>query len=240
MGLRGRLARETSRTARRRAASGRSRSSAIAKPYAGPFANGAQEGGVPGSRTPGVHDVKVHIRGRYDRLGELVPRGFPNVVQVANAPTIARRQRAEGTGRLAHATRSSAHRPRDRQSRLAVPLRPRDRQHAEQLRPAGREADPPRTARSPGHDVRRRRLEPEETPPPHPALGDLSPVCRTAMHATHDRRSGQPILRPIPAATARGRGDPRQPARRRRASSTRRAAESRRATSTARAGRCTS
>ena len=58
------------------------------KTYAGPTANGVQEGGVPGSPQAGLHDVKVHIRGRYDRLGELVPRGFPVVVAVANAPII--------------------------------------------------------------------------------------------------------------------------------------------------------
>ncbi len=38
--------------------------------------------------------MKVHIRGRYDRLGELVPRGFPEVVKVANSPKI-----AAGSGR---------------------------------------------------------------------------------------------------------------------------------------------
>jgi Protein of unknown function (DUF1553)/Protein of unknown function (DUF1549)/Planctomycete cytochrome C len=65
-----------------------------AKPYTGPLANGAQEGGVPGSPHAGVHDVKVHIRGRYDRLGDLVPRGFPEVVKVADTPKI-----ASGSGR---------------------------------------------------------------------------------------------------------------------------------------------
>jgi hypothetical protein len=59
------------------------------KAATGPTANGAQEGGVPGSPHAGVHDVKVHIRGRYDRLGDVVPRGFPFVVRVAEAPTIA-------------------------------------------------------------------------------------------------------------------------------------------------------
>jgi uncharacterized protein DUF1553/uncharacterized protein DUF1549 len=44
------------------------------------FANGAQDGGVPGSPQAGVHDVKVHIRGRYDHLGELAPRGFPTIL----------------------------------------------------------------------------------------------------------------------------------------------------------------
>jgi cytochrome c553 len=60
----------------------------------GPTANGAREGGVPGSPHEGTHDVKVHIRGRYDRLGDLVPRGFPAAVKVANPPTI-----STGSGR---------------------------------------------------------------------------------------------------------------------------------------------
>jgi hypothetical protein len=45
-----------------------------------PYANGAQEGGVPGSPHAGTHDVRIHIRGRYDRLGPLVPRRFPEIV----------------------------------------------------------------------------------------------------------------------------------------------------------------
>src|SRR5262249_30656145 len=39
-----------------------------------PFVNGAQEGGVPGSPHAGTHDIRVHVRGSYARLGELVPR----------------------------------------------------------------------------------------------------------------------------------------------------------------------
>jgi hypothetical protein len=59
-----------------------------------PTANGAQEGGVPGSPHAGLHDVKVHIRGRYDRLGELVQRGFPEVVRGKTPPKI-----VSGSGR---------------------------------------------------------------------------------------------------------------------------------------------
>jgi cytochrome c553 len=40
-------------------------------------ANGIAEGGVPGSPQEGVHDVAIHRRGRYDQLGERVPRGAP-------------------------------------------------------------------------------------------------------------------------------------------------------------------
>lgn len=40
------------------------------------MANGLQEGGVPESPHAGVHDVKIHVRGKYDRLGEVAPRRF--------------------------------------------------------------------------------------------------------------------------------------------------------------------
>ena len=59
-----------------------------------PTANAAQEGGVPGSPHAGIHDVKIHVRGQYDRLGELVPRGFPEMVRGANPPAI-----TSGSGR---------------------------------------------------------------------------------------------------------------------------------------------
>jgi hypothetical protein len=60
-----------------------------------PYANGAQEGGVPGSPHAGVHDVKVHNRGRYDRLGGLVPRRFPRILAGERQTPI-----AQGSGRL--------------------------------------------------------------------------------------------------------------------------------------------
>ena len=59
------------------------------------FANGVQEGGVPESPHAGVHDVKVHIRGRYDRLGDLVPRHFPTIL-TGDAPP----PKIQGSGRL--------------------------------------------------------------------------------------------------------------------------------------------
>src|SRR5438105_3673908 len=60
-----------------------------------PVAHGLQEGGVPESAHAGIHDVQVHIRGRYDRLGKLVPRGLPRVLAGENQPPI-----TEGSGRL--------------------------------------------------------------------------------------------------------------------------------------------
>jgi hypothetical protein len=60
-----------------------------------PYANGAQEGGVPGSPHAGTHDVRIHIRGRYDRLGPLVPRRFPEIVAGREQKPI-----THGSGRL--------------------------------------------------------------------------------------------------------------------------------------------
>jgi cytochrome c553 len=59
------------------------------------FANGAQDGGVPGSPHAGVHDVRIHVRGRYARLGERVPRRFPVILAGDKQPSI-----THGSGRL--------------------------------------------------------------------------------------------------------------------------------------------
>jgi mono/diheme cytochrome c family protein len=59
------------------------------------YANGIQEGGCPKSPQAGIHDVRVHIRGRYDRLGKLVPRRFPRILAGDNQPPI-----AQGSGRM--------------------------------------------------------------------------------------------------------------------------------------------
>jgi cytochrome c553 len=59
------------------------------------YANGAQDGGVPGSPHEGVHDVRIHGRGRYDRLGDLVPRRFPEILAGTDQKPV-----ASGSGRL--------------------------------------------------------------------------------------------------------------------------------------------
>jgi hypothetical protein len=64
-------------------------------PASVPYANGAQEGGVPGSPHAGIHDIRVHIRGRYDRLGDRVPRRFPRILAGENQTPI-----TQGSGRL--------------------------------------------------------------------------------------------------------------------------------------------
>jgi len=59
------------------------------------YAHGLQEGGTPKTPHAGVHDVKIHVRGRYDRLGEIAPRRFPQVLAGDDQTPI-----TEGSGRL--------------------------------------------------------------------------------------------------------------------------------------------
>ena len=64
-------------------------------PPALPVAHGLQEGGVPQSAYEGIHDARIHIRGRYDRLGGEAPRRFPRLFAGDKQNPI-----AEGSGRL--------------------------------------------------------------------------------------------------------------------------------------------
>ena len=52
-----------------------------------PVTHAVQEGGTPKSAHEGIHDVRIHIRGRYDRLGELAPRAFPRVLASEKQPS---------------------------------------------------------------------------------------------------------------------------------------------------------
>src|SRR6266850_414391 len=45
-----------------------------------PVAHGLEEGGCPETPYVKPQDVKIHLRGRYDKLGKVVPRGFPAVL----------------------------------------------------------------------------------------------------------------------------------------------------------------
>jgi hypothetical protein len=56
---------------------------------------GMQEGGILGTAYTGFHDARVHVRGRYDRLGEVRPRGFPVLLAGELPPKI-----NAGSGRL--------------------------------------------------------------------------------------------------------------------------------------------
>jgi hypothetical protein len=60
-----------------------------------PVAHAFQEGGVPTSVHAGFNDAHIHIRGRYDRLGPVVPRRFPRLLAGDDRKPI-----TEGSGRL--------------------------------------------------------------------------------------------------------------------------------------------
>ena len=60
-----------------------------------PVAHGFQESGTPKSAYEGFHDTKVHVRGRYDRLGDIVPRAFPRLLAGFD-----QRRIDDGSGRL--------------------------------------------------------------------------------------------------------------------------------------------
>lgn len=59
------------------------------------YANGAQEGGCPETPYAGFHDARVHRRGSYAQLGDVVPRRFPTILAGDNQPPI-----TQGSGRL--------------------------------------------------------------------------------------------------------------------------------------------
>jgi hypothetical protein len=56
---------------------------------------GMTEGGVPDGIYAGIHDAHIHVRGRYDRQTDLVPRHFPRILAGDNQPPI-----TQGSGRL--------------------------------------------------------------------------------------------------------------------------------------------
>ena len=58
------------------------------------YAIGIQEGGVPGTGHAGIHDVHVHHRGDYAKLGALVPRQMPAIITGASPRTV-----TQGSGR---------------------------------------------------------------------------------------------------------------------------------------------
>jgi hypothetical protein len=70
------------------------------------FAQGMLEGGIAATNYAGFHDARVHLRGSYNRLGEMVPRSVPAVLCQAQ-PKI-----GSGSGRLELAQWiASAHNP---------------------------------------------------------------------------------------------------------------------------------
>jgi hypothetical protein len=63
-----------------------------------PMAEAIQDGGTPGTPYSTITDTHIHIRGRYDRLGALVPRHFPVVLAGFNQKPIG--EQTHGSGRL--------------------------------------------------------------------------------------------------------------------------------------------
>ena len=60
-----------------------------------PVALGAREGGIPDTPYAGFHDARIRIRGDFHRTGDLVPRGFPEILS-RSRPAI-----TSGSGRWA-------------------------------------------------------------------------------------------------------------------------------------------
>jgi hypothetical protein len=60
-----------------------------------PYANGVQEGGIPGSPYAGTRNIRLHIRGNHEKLGEVIPRRFPVVLAGEKQLPLTR-----GSGRL--------------------------------------------------------------------------------------------------------------------------------------------
>ena len=92
-----------------------------------------------------------------------------------------RPSRARGLARLA---RESADRPRDRQPRLAAPVRPRARADAGQLRGRRPATKPPGAARQPGRGVHGRRLVDQAVDPPDRPQPGLRARLGPRRHAT--------------------------------------------------------
>ena len=63
-----------------------------------PNAEAMQDGGTPDTPYSTITDTHIHIRGRYDRLGALVPRHFPIVLAGLNQKPIT--EQTHGSGRL--------------------------------------------------------------------------------------------------------------------------------------------
>jgi mono/diheme cytochrome c family protein len=61
-----------------------------------PSALGAREGGIPGTSYAGFQNARIRIRGDFQRPGDEVPRGFPEVLVRGGAPKV-----SSGSGRWA-------------------------------------------------------------------------------------------------------------------------------------------
>ena len=141
-----------------------------------PYAMAASDGGVPGTKYAGFNDVAIHIRGRYDRLGEVVPRRLPAHSGRRKPAANHRGKRPAATGPLDRQRRQPADRPGDGQSHLAASLRRRTRAHAQQLRQARRAAHASGAARLSGRRIHSLGLVDQGDAPADHALGDLPAI----------------------------------------------------------------
>ena len=157
-------------------------------------------------------------RGELDQPGEVVPRGLVRVLCDETTAIDRGRERPSRAGGLARLARESADRPRDREPRLAAPVRPRAGADARQLRGRRPAAEPPGAARHAGRGLHGRRLVDQEADPPDRA----QPGLRARLGPRSAQLRGRPRQRPRLAdeqAPARGRGRARCPAVRRAAGS---------------------
>jgi len=86
----------------------RKRRRSARKSRAREFVQGLQEGGIPATSYEGFHDARIHLRGRYDRLSDIVPRALPALLTDATAAHRCR-QRTPRTRALDRERRKSAH-----------------------------------------------------------------------------------------------------------------------------------
>jgi hypothetical protein len=81
------------------------------------YAHGLREGGIRGTIYEGFHDVAIHKRGRYDLLGDVVPRGMPELLTKSQLTITV------GSGRLQLAQWiASAEHPLTATARTASPM----------------------------------------------------------------------------------------------------------------------
>lgn len=74
-----------------------------------PVALAAQDGGVPNSPHAGVKDARIHVRGSYTRLGDVVPRRFPTILAGEKQTPLGERTKASGRLELAQWIASPSH-----------------------------------------------------------------------------------------------------------------------------------
>ena len=175
--------------------------------------------------TPKPFAMGVRERDRAGRQPALRPRrartsparssraGLPQVLGRRAGRAIAAGSGRLRAGRLARVAGQSADGPRDGQSRLAAPVRPRARADAGQLRRQRPAADATRSCSTPGRPVHGRRLVGQEADPPDRAEPGL-PARRRAYDArNYEADPDNALVWRMSQAAAGGRGAARRDAR---------------------------